>query len=145
MQSVTCQNVYLSISLWFPQFKWCAVINHDLMTTVTLKTKYHPTLSYRYPKIHALASRTAPIMKRPAHRRPSAHRRLFIVASRGWSLESRDHHYDVPLIYQIQKSVLPQNNTVFTATARVVKDAADATGRDKKILAFISAPHYPAH
>ena len=32
---------------------------------------------------HALASRTVPIMKRPAHRRPSAHRRLFTVASPG--------------------------------------------------------------
>ena len=31
---------------------------------------------------HAFASRTAPIMKLPAHRRPSAHRRLFTVASR---------------------------------------------------------------
>ena len=41
------------------------------------------------------------------------------------SRESRDHHYDARLIHRILKSLLPQNNTFFIATASVVKDAAD--------------------
>ena len=41
------------------------------------------------------------------------------------SRESRDHHYDARLIHRILKSLLPQNNTFFIATASVVKDTAD--------------------
>ena len=36
------------------------------------------------------------------------------------SRESRDHYYDAPLIHRILKSLLPQNNTFFIATASVV-------------------------
>ena len=71
------------------------------MTTVTLKAKYHPTLSYRYPRkgmpivndtwsrIHSDVGRhfmPLPAALRLAHRRPSAHWRLFTVASRGGHL-----------------------------------------------------------
>ena len=41
------------------------------------------------------------------------------------SRESRVHHFDARLIHRILKSLLPQNNTFFIATASVVKDAAD--------------------
>ena len=41
------------------------------------------------------------------------------------SRESRDHHHDAPLLHRVLKSLLPQNNTFFIATANVVKDAAN--------------------
>ena len=64
--------------------------------------------------------RFASTAKPPVHRVDVAYRDV-ITGSR----ESRDHHYDAPLIYRILKSLLSQNNTFFIATASVVKNAAD--------------------
>ena len=63
-----------------------------------------------------------PTAKRPADHVDVVYRDV-IAASR----KSRGHHYDAPFIYRILKSLFPQNNTFFIATASVVKDALDTT------------------
>ena len=69
-----------------------------------------------------LADRSAPRTKRPADHVDVVYRDV-IAGSR----ESRGHHHDGPFIYRILKSLLPQNNTFFIATASVVKDAVDTS------------------
>ena len=118
-------------------FAWRGVINHDRTTKLTLKTKYDHTMPAGYPKVaypleisfwirnlfthgHTLSGRFA-IDSEAIARRVDVVYRDVITGSR----ESRDHHYDARLIHQILKSLLPQNNTFFIATASVVKDAAD--------------------
>ena len=102
-----------------------------------LPAKYDPTLPSGYQKvayppeisfwIRNLFTRGKPLpgcfastAKPPVHRVDVVYRDV-ITGSR----ESRDHHYDAPLIHRILKSLLLQNNTFFIATASVVKDAAD--------------------
>ena len=120
-------------------FAWNGHVNIDGMTTVTLQTKYDPTLPSGYPKIaypvemssgsgiysdavSHLRAAQPPTAKRPADHVNVVYRDV-ITGSR----ESRGHHYDAPFIYRILKSLLPQNNTFFIATASVVKDALDTT------------------
>ena len=118
---------------------WNGHVNINGMTTVTLQTKYNPTLPSGYPKVayplemssgcgiysdavsHLLAAQP-PTAKRPADHVDVVYRDV-IAGSR----ESHGHHYDAPFIYQILKSLMPQNNTFFIATASVVKDALHTT------------------
>ena len=118
-------------------FAWRGVINHDRTTKLTLQTKYDHTMPAEYPKVaypleisfwirnlfthgQTLPDRFA-IDSEAIDRRVDVVYRDVITGSR----ESRDHHYDARLIHRILKSLLPQNNTFFIATASVVKDAAD--------------------
>ena len=118
-------------------FAWRGVINHDRTTKLTLQTKYDHTMPAGYPKVaypleisfwiwnlfthrQTLPGRFA-IDSEAIDRRVDVVYRDVITGSR----ESRDHHYDARLIHRILKSLLPQNNTFFIATAGVVKDAAD--------------------
>ena len=118
-------------------FAWCGVNHHDRVTTLTLQNKYDSTLTSGYQKVaypseisfwiwnlfthgKPLPGRFASTAKPPVHCVDVVYRDV-ITGSR----ESCDHHYDTPLIQQILKSLLPQNNTFFIATASVVKDAAD--------------------
>ena len=84
-------GVLLLITIWWPQSLWKPSITSPCHTGIQ-KRRAHckwPLIqdSFRCRQtFHALASRTAPIMKRPAHQRSSAHRRLFTVASRGGHL-----------------------------------------------------------
>ena len=118
-------------------FPWRGVINHDRTTKLTLQTKYYHTMPAGYPKVaypleisfwtRNLFTRgqTLPdcfaIDSEAIDRRVDVVYRDVITGSR----ESRDHHYHARLIHRILKSLLPQNNTFFIATASVVKDAAD--------------------
>ena len=118
-------------------FAWRGVIYHDQTTKPTLQIKYDPTLPAGYPKVvypleipywirnlfthgHTLRDRFA-IDSETIDRRFDVVYRDIVTGSR----ESRDHHYDAPLIHWILKSLLPQNNAFFIGTASVVKDAAD--------------------
>ena len=118
-------------------FAWRGVINHDRTTKLTLQNKYDHTMPAGYPKVaspleisfwirnlfthgQTLPGRFA-IDSEAIDRRVDVVYRDVITGSR----ESRDHHYDARLIHRILKSLLPQNNTFFIATASVVKDAAD--------------------
>ena len=118
-------------------FAWRGVINHDRTTKLTLQTKYDHTMPAGYPKVaypleisfwirnlfthgQTLPGRFA-IDSEAIDRRVDVVYHYVIIGSR----ESRDHHYDARLIHRIMKSLLPQNNTFFIATASVVKDAAD--------------------
>ena len=114
-------------------FAWNGHVNIDGMTTITLQTKYDPTLPPGYPKVaypleissgsgiySDAASHSAPTGKLPADHVDVVYRDV-IAGSR----ESRGHQYDALFIYRILKSLLPQNNTFFIATASVVKDAVD--------------------
>ena len=118
-------------------FAWRGVINHDRTTKLTLQTKYDHTMPAGYPKVaypleisfwirnlftygQTLPGRFA-IDSEAIDRRVDVVYRDVITGSR----ESHDHHYDARLIHRILKSLLPQNNTFFIATASVVKDAAD--------------------
>ena len=118
-------------------FAWRGVINHDRTTKLTLQTKYDHTIPAGYSKVaYPLEisfwirnlfthGQTLPgrfdIDSEAIDRRVDVVYRDLITGSR----ESRDHHYDARLIHRILKSLLPQNNTIFIATASVVKDAAD--------------------
>ena len=90
------------------------------MTTVTLQTKYDPTLPSGYPKVayplemcsgsgiysdagQPLAGRSAPTAKLPADHVDVVYRDV-IAGSR----ESHGHHYDALFIYRILKSLLPR-------------------------------------
>ena len=118
-------------------FVWCGVINHDRTTKLTLQTKYDPTMPAGYPKvaypleisfwIRNLFTHGQTLPDRFAIDSEAIDRRFDVVYRDviTGSHESRDHHYDAPLIHWILKSLLPQNNTFFIATASVVKDAAD--------------------
>ena len=116
---------------------WCVVKHHDRVSTLTLQNKYDPTLASGYQKVayppeisfwirnlfthgKPLPGRFASTAKPPVHRVDVVYRDV-ITGSR----ESRDHHYDAPLIHRILKSLLTQNNKFYIATASVVKDAAD--------------------
>ena len=118
-------------------FAWRGIINHDRTTKLTLQTKYDHTMPAGYPKVayplgisfwirnlfthgQTLPGRFA-IDSEAIDRRVDVVYRDVITGSR----ESRDRHYDARLIHRILKSLLPQNNTFFIATASVVKDAAD--------------------
>ena len=118
-------------------FEWYGLINHDQMITLTLQNKYETTLLSGYPKFaypleislwirnlftygQTLPGRFA-IGSETIDRRFGVVYRDVITGSR----ESRVHHYDRSLIHRILKSLLPQNNTFFIATASVAKDAAD--------------------
>ena len=118
-------------------FAWRGVINHDRTTKLTLQNKYDHTMPAGYPKVaspleisfwmrnlfthgQTLPGRFA-IDSEAIDRRVDVVYRDIITGSR----ESRDHHYDARLIHRILKSLLPQNNTFFIATASVVKDTAD--------------------
>ena len=118
-------------------FAWRGVINHDRTTKLTLQNKYDHTRPAGYPKVaspleisfwirnlfthgQTLPGRFA-IDSEAIDRRVDVVYRDVITGSR----ESRDHHYDARLIHRILKSLLPQNNTFFIATASVVKDTAD--------------------
>ena len=118
-------------------FAWCGVINHDRTTKLTLQTKYDHTMPAGYPKvaypleisfwIRNLFTHGQPLPGRFAIDSEAIDRRVDVVYRDviTGSRESRDHHYDARLIHRILKSLLPQNNTFFIATASVVKDAAD--------------------
>ena len=118
-------------------FAWRGVINHDRTTKLTLQTMPDHTMPAGYPKVaypleisfwirnlfthgQTLPGRFA-IDSETIDRQVDVVYRDVITGSR----ESRDHHYDARLIHRILKSLLPQNNTFFIATASVVKDAAD--------------------
>ena len=115
-------------------FAWNGHVNIDGMTTVTLQTKYDPTLPSGYPKVAyplEMYSGSGIYSDVVSHLPGAQHRprsyvdvvyRDVIAGSR----ESRGHHYDALFIYRILKSLLPQNNTFFIATASVVKDAVDS-------------------
>ena len=114
-------------------------VNINGMTTVTLQTKYDPTLPSGYPKvaypvemssgsgIYSDAVSHLPAAQPPPAKRPDDHVDVVYHDVIAGSRESRGHHYDAPFIYRILKSLLPQNNTFFIATASVVKDALDTT------------------
>ena len=118
-------------------FAWRGVINHDRTTKLTLQTKYDHTMPAGYPKvayplkisfwIGNLFTHGQTFLGRFAIDSEAIDRRVEVVYRDviTGSRESRDHHYDARLIHRILKSLLPQNNTVFIATASVVKDAAD--------------------
>ena len=126
---------YLPTSLH--DFAWCRVINHDWMTTLTLQTKYDPTLPSGYPKVAYPLELSFWILNLFTHCQtlPSP----FAIGSETidrcfnavyhdvitGSCESRDHHLDASLIYRILKSLLPQDNTYFIVTASVVRDAVN--------------------
>ena len=115
-------------------FAWRGIINHDRMITLTLQTKYDTTLPSGYPKfaypleisfrIRNLFTHGQTLLR---HRQrndrlslrcclPWRHRRVtWITCPPLWRY----------LIHRILKSLLPQNNTFFITTERVVKDAAD--------------------
>ena len=109
------------------------------MTTVTLQTKYDPTLPSGYPKvaypvemssgsgIYSDAVRHLPAAQPSTAKRPADHVDVVYRDVIAGSRKSRGHHYDAPFIYRILKSLLPQNNTFFIATPSVVKDALDTT------------------
>ena len=95
----------------------CGVIDHDQMATVTLQTIYDPTLSCVYPKVARpleissgsgiysdVVSLLPTAQHRPVHRVDVVYRDV-ITRSR----ESRGHHYDSPLIFQVKKSLLSLN------------------------------------
>ena len=119
-------------------FAWREVINHDRTTKLTLQTNYDPTLPAGYPKFAYLLEISFGIQNLFIHSQilpgrfaigsETIDRRFDVVYHDiiTGSRESRDHHYDDPLIHRILKSLLPQNNTFFIATASVVKDAADS-------------------
>ena len=106
------------------------------MTTVTLQTIYCMTPPCHvsiYPKVARLlemsygsgiysdvVSHLPAAQHRPVHRVDVVDRDVITR-----SLDSHDHHYDVPLIFRVKKSLLPVNNAFIIATAIVVKDAAD--------------------
>ena len=68
-----------------------------------------------------------PAAQPPTAKRPADHVDVVYRDVIAGSRESRGHHYDAPFIYRILKSLFPQNNTFFIATASVVKDALDTT------------------
>ena len=121
------------------KFAWNGHVNIDGMTTVTLQTKYDPTLPSGYPKIaypvemssgsgiYSDAVSHLPATEPPTAKRPADHVNVVYRDVIAGSRESRGHHYDAPFIYRILKSLLPQNNAFFIATASVVKDALDTT------------------
>ena len=107
-------------------------------TKLTLQNKYDHTKPAGYPKVaypleisfwirnlfthgQTLPADRFAIDSEAIDRRVDVVYRDVITGSR----ESRDHHYDARLIHRILKSLLPQNNRFFIATASVVKDAAD--------------------
>ena len=118
-------------------FEWYGLINHDRMITLTLQNKYETTLLSGYPKfaypleislwIRNLFTHGQTLPGRFAIGSETIDRRFGVVYRDviTGSHESRVHHYDRSLIHRILKSLLPQNNTFFIATASVVKDAAD--------------------
>ena len=118
-------------------FAWRGVINHDRTTKLTLQTKYDPTLPAGYPKIaypleislwvRNLFTHGQTLPGRLTIGCETIDRRFDVVYSDVITgpRESRDHHYDAPLIHRILKPLLPHNKTFFIATASVVKDAAD--------------------
>ena len=118
-------------------FAWNGHVIIDGMTTVTLQTKYDPTLPSGYPKIaypvemssgsgiYSDAVSHLPAAQPPTAKRPDDHVDVVYRDVIAGSRESRGHHYDAPFIYRILKSLLPQNNTFFIATTSVVKDALD--------------------
>ena len=133
--SLPCQNRWLPNSSH--NFAWHGVINHDWTTKLTLQTKYDPTMPAGYPTVayrleisfwvrnlftygQTLPGRFAIDSETIDCRFGIVHRDV-ITGSR----ESRDHHYDAPLIHWIMKSFLPQNNTFFIAKASAIKDPAD--------------------
>ena len=107
------------------------------MTKLTLQTKYDPTLPAGYQKVAYPLEISFWIQNlfthgqtHPSHFAINSETidRRFDVVYRDvitGSHESRDHHYDAPLIHRILNSLLPQNNTFFIVTASVVKDAAN--------------------
>ena len=110
-------------------FAWNGHVDIDGMTTVTLQTNVSKScistgnvfwIWNLFRRGQPLADRSAPTAKRPADHVDVVYRDV-IAGSR----ESHGHHYDAPFIYRILKSLLPQNNTFFIATASVVKDAVD--------------------
>ena len=120
-------------------FAWNGHVNIDGMTTVTLQTKYDPTLPSGYPKvahpvemssgsgIYSDAVSHLPAAQPRTAKRPADHVDVVYRDVIAGSRESRGHHYDAPFIYRILKSLLPQNNTFFIATPSVVKDALGTT------------------
>ena len=139
MQYVACQNGYRPLPTESHNFAWNGLVNIDGMTTVTLQTKYDPTLPSGYPKIaypvemssgsgiYSDAVSHLPAAQPPTAKRPADHVDVVYRDVIAVSRESRGHHYDAPFIYRILKSLLPQNNTFFIVTASVVKDALDTT------------------
>ena len=91
------------------------------MTTVTLQTIYcmtPPCHVFIYPKVARLlemsygsgiysdvVSHLPAAQHRPVHRVDVVDRDVITR-----SLDSHDHHYDVPLIFRVKKSLLPVNN-----------------------------------
>ena len=146
-------------------FAWNGHVNIDGMTTVTLQTKYDPTLPSGYPKvaypvemssgsgIYSDAVSHLPAAQPPTAKRPADHVDVVYRDVIAGSRESRGHHYDAPFIYRILKSLLPQNNAFFIATASVVKDALDTTDCERLreqwytgiLFAILRAPHDAAH
>ena len=122
---------------WAKTTAWNGHVIIDGMTTVTLQTKYDPTLPSGYPKIaypvemssgsgiYSDAVSHLPAAQPPTAKRPDDHVDVVYRDVIAGSRESRGHHYDAPFIYRILKSLLPQNNTFFIATTSVVKDALD--------------------
>ena len=94
------------------------VIDHDQIAIVTLQTTYDPTLSCVYPKVACpieIFSGSGIYSDVVSHLLAAQHRVVHHVdvvyrdvISR--SRDSRDHHYDVPLIFRVKKSLLPVNN-----------------------------------
>ena len=165
IQWETVSDLSKRLPIDFPQFKLCAVISHDLMTTVTLKIKYPPPYhidiqkwqaqcrcplihdSYRCGQpLHALASRTAPIMKQLDHRRTSAHRRLFTVASQAVHLNHVTTIMTFPSFIKFRNLCIAPEQYIFHSN-RCLRCCRRhwLSVTEIKILAFISAPHYDAY
>ena len=139
MQYVTCQNGYRPLPHWVAQFRmeW-TYVNIDGMTTVTLQTKYDPTLPSGYPKVayslemssesgiySAAVSHLPGAQHRPRSYRPTTSM-LFTVTSSPGHMNHVATIMTLFFIYRILKSLLPQNNAFFIATASVVEDAVDS-------------------
>ena len=83
-------------------------------------------IHWKYPSGSGIYSHTVrhfPAASPSTAKRSTVESTLFTVTSSPGHV--RDHHYDARLIHRILKSLLPQTNTFFIATASVVKDAAD--------------------
>ena len=138
MQYATCQNGYRPPPHWVAQFRmeWTCLYRWDDHSYFANQVWSHLAVWVSkscistgnvfwiwnlFRRGQPLAGRSAPTAKLLADHVDVVYRDV-IAGSR----ESRGHHYDTLFIYRILKSLLPQNNTFFIATASVVKVAVDS-------------------